>query len=136
MTVQADLYDTEDKLLKRYGEPAAIEESKGKEVPSYSLIGLEKRTYNSGHYVVLVWMANEKKWYGLFAGQVVYQLVQRADKQPMTTGEIAGWLKPDYYAGEWQGSGGDEWHMGKNARADYDRMDRTLTTRLRWIEPR
>ena len=51
-------------------------------------------------------------------------------------GEFASWLERDYYAGEWQGSGGDEWHMEKNASADYDRMDRTLTTRLRWIEPR
>ena len=31
----------------------------------------------------------------------------------MDRGEFASWLKRDYYAGEWQVSGGDEWHMGK-----------------------
>ena len=101
--VHADLLDTENKRLKRYGKPVAIEESKEKETPSYTVIGLEKRTYNSGHYVVMAWIGNEKRWYGLFAGQVVYQSVHRADKQRMDRAEFASWLKRDYYAGEWQG---------------------------------
>jgi hypothetical protein len=54
--VHADLLDTENKLLKRYGKPVAIEEPKEKEAPSYSLIGLEKRTYNSSS-----WLGSETK---------------------------------------------------------------------------
>ena len=31
------------------------------------------------------------------------------------------------------GSGGDKWHMGNNATAEYDRMDRTLTMQLKGL---
>jgi len=115
--LHANLYDTEEKLKERYGEPVEVEVRKHE----------TKQTYNWREYTITVEIAN----FWVYKGETIFQSTRRLDGKPMTLTEIASLLKRDYFSGDWQSSGGDKWHIGNHAVAEYDRMNRTLIEKLR-----
>jgi hypothetical protein len=115
--LEANLFDDEDKLKERYGEPVETE------VGKYNT----KQTYKWREYVITVKIDSLYP----YEGQTVHQSTRRLDGQPTMLAEIASLLKRNYHSGEWKGSGVDKWHMGSYAVAEYNRFSRTLTEQRR-----
>jgi hypothetical protein len=147
-SAHGNLFDTEEQLEERYGEPVTTEEiSRDSWRRQYS-----KHEYRWSNYNIQAWLfygMKEGSGFEMLNGKVVFQKVNRTDKMSMDGHEIesflrmdgfkhamARFLKVDGVKYKWVFNGGDSWKLGKNGTAQYDRMDRTLILRFGEHGPR
>jgi hypothetical protein len=117
---EASLYDTSDKLKAKYGEPIEVTERQF----------VSKRIYKTGDYIVEAWIANERSRYGLYDGQVVWQITKRADGKAMSSSEIEAFLNRSDHKEKWTFQGNGTWKMGNYAIARYDSFRKNLLEQL------
>jgi hypothetical protein len=119
--LRADLLDSGEKLVERYGEPFEIKQS------SFS----QKRFYKSGDYIIEAWVTPKGIRDDLYPDRCIFQSNTRVDGKALGSSEIAEVLKRDERQGQWQYTGNNTWRLLNLGEAYYNSFLRELTQKLK-----